>query len=335
MGQAAILLTGGTGYLGRWILRALLRRGRAVRLLARDPKSCEDLAAPGVEVVAGDVTDRASLDRAAKGAASVIHAAAAVSSWEKDATIFDRVNVHGLRASAMAAEAAGAAPFVFVSSVFVLGPTDGITGDESLPVTADREFRTDYERTKTLAEIEARELAHRGLPITTVYPGILYGPGPIRQANLVTGLVLEAASKHLRGLPDGGAHRWCFTPVEDAAEGIVLALERGDKGDRYVLGGENATLRAFFDLVAAKGGPSVPRRSIPHLALAALGAVGEAVARLGGPRPKITRGAAGMFRHDWAYTSRRAERELGWKARPLDRGVEELIAHLRAEGRIP
>lgn len=334
MGQAPILLTGGTGYLGRWILRSLRGRGRTVRLLARDPKACADLAGPDIEIVAGDVTDRASLDAAFVGAAAVIHAAAAVSSWEKDPTIFDRVNVQGLRNCALAAEASGAAPFLFVSSVFVLGPTDGITGDESLPVRADREFHTDYERTKTLAEIEARELAQRGLPLTTVYPGILYGPGPIRQANLVTGLVLEAAAGRLKGLPAGGARRWCFTPVEDAAEGIVLAMERGGRGDRFVLGGENATLRAFFDLVAAKGGPSVPRRSLPHIALAAAGAFGEAFARLGGPRPKITRGAAGMFRHDWAYTSRRAERTLRWKPRPLEQGVTELLDHLRAEGRI-
>jgi farnesol dehydrogenase len=330
--ERPILLTGGTGYLGRWILRALRARGREVRLLAREPAGCGDLAGPGVEVVRGDVTDRASVEAACRGAGAVVHAAATVSSWEKDASLFERVNVEGLRTCALAAQAAGAAPFLFVSSIFVLGPTDGITGDESLPVSAGREFHTDYERTKTLAELEARERAERGLPLVTVYPGVLYGPGPARQANLVTALVLEAAAGRLRGLPGGGARRWCFTPVEDAGEGVARALEAGRPGDRFVLGGENATLREFFDLVAAKGGPSVPRRSIPHAALAAAGLLGEVVARMGGPRPRITRGAAGMFRHDWAFTSRRAERALGWKPRPLPEGVEGLLAFLRAGG---
>ena len=334
MAEKPVLLTGGTGFLGRWILRALLGRGRAVRLLAREPGAGADLAGPGVEVVRGDVTDRGSLDAACRGAGAVIHAAAAVSAWERDASIFERVNVQGLRSCVLAAEGAGAAPFVSVSTIFALGPTDGITGDETLPVRADREFNTDYERTKTLAEIEARELAARGHPIVTVYPGILHGPGPIRQANLVTALVLEAAAGKLPGLPGGGDRRWCFASVEDVAEGTVRALEKAAPGDRFVLGGENATLRELFDLVEAKGGPAVPRKSVPYAALAAAGAAAEMVARFGGPAPKITRGAAGMFRHEWAFSSRRAERALGWKARPLAEGVEALVAHLRAEGHL-
>ncbi len=305
-----------------------------MRLLARDPAACADLAGPGVEVARGDVTDRVSLDAACRGAAAVVHAAAMVSTWEKDASVFERVNVQGLRSCVLAAADAGAAPFLHVSSIFVLGSTDGITGDETLPVSPDREFHTDYERTKTLAEIEARELAARGHPILTVYPGILFGPGPLRQANLVSSLVLEAAAGKLPGLPGGGDRRWCFAPVEDVAEGVALALEKGAPGDRFVLGGENATLRELFDLVAAAGGPEVPRKSVPFAALAAAAAAAELAARFGGPRPKVTRGAAGMFRREWAFSSRRAERALGWKARPLAEGVAGLLAHLRAEGHL-
>jgi farnesol dehydrogenase len=334
MAGGPILLTGGTGYLGRWILRALRERGRAVRLLARDPEACKDLAGPGVAVVRGDVTDRDSLDAACRGIESAVHAAATVSTWEKDREVFDRVNVQGFRSCALAAAQAGAGRILHVSTIFVFGPTDGITGDETLPVRADREFHTDYERTKTLAEIEARELATRGLPLVTVYPGILYGPGPVRQANLVTSLVIDAAAGKLPGLPGGGKRRWCFAPVEDVAEGVVLALDKGKVGERFVLGGENATLRELFDLIESKGGPAVPRKSVPFAALAAVGAAGEFAARFGGPRPKITRGAASMFRHDWAFSSRRAERALGWKARPAADAVAALLVHLRAGGHL-
>ncbi len=329
MADGPVMVTGGTGYLGRWIVRALRAKGRSVRVLARDPGKAADLDA---EVVRGDVTDRASLDAACRGASAVVHAAATVSSWERDRSVFDRVNVGGLKACA---EAAGGVPFVFVSSFFALGPTDGITGDESLPVTADRKFSNDYERTKTLAELEARSHVQRGKPLVTVYPGILYGPGPRREANLVTGLLLEAAAGRLRGLPGGGDRRWCFTFVEDAGEGVARALESGRPGDRFVLGGENATLRAFFDLAAAKGGPVVPRRRIPYAALAAVGAASEMLAGIGGPRPKVTRGAAGIFRREWAYSSAAAERALGWRSRPLAEGVPALIASLRAEGLLP
>ena len=335
MAAGPVLVTGGTGYLGRWIVAALRGRGRSVRVMARDPGAARDLAGPGIEVVRGDVTDRASLDAACAGAAAVVHAAAAVSSWEKDRRVFERVNVQGLRSTAEAAAAAGAAPFVFVSSFFALGPTDGITGDETLPLDPRRRFYNDYERTKTLAEAEARELAGRGRPLITVYPGILYGPGPRREANLVSGLILEAAAGRLRGLPGGGDRRWCFTFVEDAGAGVARALESGRPGDRFVLGGENATLREFFDLVEESGGPTVPHRSIPYAALAAAGTASEWLAGIGGPRPKLTRGAAGIFRREWAYSSRRAERSLGWKSRPLAEGVPLTLSSLRGEGLLP
>jgi farnesol dehydrogenase len=332
--EAPILLTGGTGYLGRWILRALLASGRRVRLLARDPASCRDLEGPGVEAVRGDVTDRGSLDLACRGAGSVIHAAATVSAWEKDDGVFERVNVQGLRNCALAAREAGAAPFVYVSSIFALGPTEGITGDETLPVRADRSFDTEYERTKTLAAVEAEELRERGHPVVTLYPGILFGPGPLRQANLVGALLVEAAAGRLKGLPGGGDRRWCFSYVEDVGAGVALAHAKAAPGDRFLLGGENATLRAFFDLVAEKGGPAVPKRSIPFAALKAAGAASELLAGLGGPRPKVTRGAAAMFKREWAFSSRRAERALGWKARPLAEGVAATLAAMRAGGSI-
>lgn len=335
MTSGPVLLTGGTGYLGRWILRALSARGLPVRLLARDPAAAAGLAGPGVEVVGGDVTDRSSVEASCRGAASVIHAAATVSSWEKDPRTFDRVNVEGLRTVALAAAAAGAAPLVAVSSFFALGPTDGITGDETLAGGADRRFANDYERTKTLAEAEGRALLERGHPVITLYPGVLYGPGPLRESNLVGTLLAEAAAGRLRGLPGGGDRRWCFTFVEDAGEGAVLALLGAAPGDRFVLGGENATLRAFFDRVEECGGPAVPRRTIPHAALSAAGAASELLAGLGGPRPRITRGAAAIFRREWAYSSRRAERALGWRSRGLAEGIPPTLASLRAEGVIP
>ncbi len=334
MPTGPILVTGGTGYLGRHLVAALGRRGPGVRVLARDPARAAGFTGAGVEVVPGDVTDRASLDAACRGVSAVVHAAAMVRSWARDRRAFEAVNVHGLRNAVLAAAGAGARRFLFVSSFFALGPTDGITGDETLPPDPRRRFHNEYERTKTLAEAEARELAAQGHPLVTVYPGVLFGPGVLTEGNLVAGMLVEAAAGRLPGLPGGGDRRWCFTYVEDAAEGAALALERASPGDRLVLGGENATLREFFDLVEACGGPRVPRRSIPYAAASAAGALREFLAALGGPRPKVTRGAVGIFRHEWAYSSRRAERALGWRARPLREGVVATLASLRAEGRI-
>jgi farnesol dehydrogenase len=360
MGEGPVLLTGGTGYLGGWILRALLADGRPVRVLVRDPAKARALEEAGsrasagaasgggrgisptwdggggrVQYAVGDVTDRPSLDAACRGAAAVVHAAALVSAWQKDRSVFERVNVQGLRNAALAAKDAGAAPFVCVSSIFALGPTEGITGDETLPLRPDREFDTEYERTKTRAAVEAAELAERGHPIIALYPGILFGPGPLREANLVGALLLEAAAGKLPGLPGGGDRRWCFAYAEDVGAGVAAALAKGRPGDRFVLGGGNATLREFFDLVEKAGGPAVPRKSIPFAAMAAAGAASELLAGFGGPKPKVTRGAAAMFRREWAFSSRRAERALGWKARPLADGVAATVAWMRTEGHLP
>jgi nucleoside-diphosphate-sugar epimerase len=163
---------------------------------------------------------------------------------------------------------------------------------------------------------------------------VLYGPGPLREANFTAGMIVDAARGRLPGLPGGGGKRWCFTYIADAAEGIVAAWEHGVPGDRFVLAGENHTLREFFDAVAAAGGPKVARRSIPFWTLTAAGALGELVARLGGPRPKVTRGAVSIFRHDWAYDASRARERLRWKSRPLTEGVAETVRSLKDAGQL-
>lgn len=327
-----VLLTGGTGYLGRSIVAALRESGRAVRVLARTPDSHRDLEGPGVELVRGDVTDADSLLRAAEGTRGTIHAAATVTSWERDSSTFDRVNVESLRHVLRAAAAANSGKVVFVSSFFALGPTDGSIGDEESGGAGRREFNNDYERTKSLAEREARAAQESGAPLVIVYPGLLYGPGPLREANFTAGLILDARRGRLPGLPGGGTRRWCFTYVADAAEGCVLALEKGNPGERFLLTGENHTLREFFDAVEAAGGPAVPRRSLPFWLMNLAGWGGEMLARLGGPRPRVTRGAVAIFRHDWAFSSRRAEERLRWRTRSLAEGTAATLASLREAG---
>ncbi|MHC4922523.1 MAG: NAD-dependent epimerase/dehydratase family protein [Planctomycetota bacterium] len=334
MSSDLVLVTGGTGFLGRCIVAALRESGRSLRLMARDPSKAEDLVADGVEVVRGDVTDRASVERAAEGCATAIHAAATVTSWEKDSTTFDRTNVQGLRYVAEAARDAGAGRVVIVSSFFALGPSNGSPVDESTEISSERDFCNDYERTKTLGELESRALVAEGHNIVTVYPGVLYGPGPEREANFVAGLLVEAAAGRLKGLPGGGDRRWSFTSVMDCARGIVLCLDKAATGARYVLGGENATLRAFFDLVEERGGPTVPQRSLPWSVLSAAGGASELLARFGGPRPKITRGAVDIFRRSWACDSSLAERELGWRSAPMSEVVPTVLDDLRSKGRL-
>jgi nucleoside-diphosphate-sugar epimerase len=322
-----VLLTGGTGFLGKNVARALVARGHEVRLLAREGSSLAGL--PAGEIVRGDVTDGASLRRAAEGCGAVLHMAAMVKVWTPEREDFDRVNVAGLGHALAAAEAAGAR-LVYTSSFMALGPTGPGAADESQvhPGTA---FRNDYERTKALADVAAREAAAAGRDVVLLYPGVVYGPGDRTPGNLVVNLLAD----HLRGKFPGvigpGDRLWSYSFVDDVAAGHVAALERGRKGERYILGGENVSMNDFFRLVAEVAGVPPPRRHIPYAAAGTLGWLLYAWAELTGAPPLLTHEVVGVFREHWAYTSAKAEKELGYRITPLAEGLRRTVDWLHAE----
>ncbi len=200
-----ILVTGGTGFLGRRVVSELAPR-HALRLLVRRGSSRERFP-EGVEFVEGDVTDRASLDRAAAGCDAVVHAAALVKILAPRQE-FDRINVGGLENVLAAAEEAGGVERVlYVSSFIALGPTEKAPGgvlDESAE-PRDRAWINDYERTKTLSDRQARRAIAAGAPLTVVYPGVIYGPGEMTEGNIVVRHILDLIHGRLPaliGLPD-------------------------------------------------------------------------------------------------------------------------------------
>jgi farnesol dehydrogenase len=328
-----ILLTGGTGFLGRRIVSELAPR-HALRLLVR-PTASRERFPPGVEFAAGDVTDRASLARAASGCDAVVHAAALVKILAPRAE-YDRINVGGLENVLSVAEEAGSAgKVVYVSSFIALGPTERAAGgvlDETADVS-DRPWINDYERTKALADRRAREAIAQGAPLTVVYPGVIYGPGEMTEGNIVVRHVLDLVHKRLPALIGSPARRWNYVYVEDVARGVGLALERGAPGGRYVLGGENVTLGDFYGLVERLTGVPVPRRRMPDGLAKAAGAMQKAWARLRGTTPQLTPDLVEIYRHDWAYSSARAESELGYRGRSLEEGLAATLSWLQETGR--
>jgi NAD+-dependent farnesol dehydrogenase len=327
-----ILLTGATGFLGRRLAAELAPR-HELRLLVRRGSSRERFP-PGVELAEGDVTDRASLDRAAAGRDAVIHAAALVKILAPREE-FDRVNVGGLDNVLAAAEAAGTVErFVYVSSFMALGPTESAAGgtlDESAEVR-DRAWINDYERTKALADRRARRAIQEGAPVTIVYPGVIYGPGELTEGNIIARHVLDLANRRLPALLGRPERRWNYVFVDDAARGVALALERGRPGSRYVLGGENVTLGEFYAQVERLTGVPVPKLRLPDGVARAAGGAQKAWARLRGARggtPKLTPDLVEVYRHDWAYSSARAESELGYRPRPLAEGLAATVDWLK------
>ena len=308
-----VLVTGGTGYLGRAVVSALRARGHDLVIFAR---TATRSGLPGA-LVDGDIRDRAALERAAAGCDAISHSAALVSIWRRRREDFDEVNVGGLR-NVLAAAAASRIPRVLYTSSFVALPPR----DLKEPILAN-----DYQRTKVLADRVADQAVRDGAPLIRVYPGVVYGPGSFTEGNLVGRLISDHLKHKLPGLV-GPENRWSYAYVDDVAAGHCAALERGRTGAQYALGGENAPQRRVFEIVQRLTGRRPPPR-IPFPAADLLGAAEELRVTLFGGTPLLTRGAVEIFRHDWSLDSSEAIHDLGYTLTPLDTGVARTLESIR------
>jgi NAD+-dependent farnesol dehydrogenase len=322
-----VLLTGATGFLGKSVARRLAAAGHELRLLARARSNLEGL--PPAEIARGDVTDRDSLRRAADGCGAVLHLAALVKTWVPDRTRFEAVNVQGLRHVLEAAREAGAR-LVYTSSFIALGPAGPEPADESLVHPGDR-FRNDYERTKAQADVLARAAAAAGQDVVVLYPGVVYGPGELTDGNLVVKLVMDHSRGRLPAILGPGDRLWSYAYVEDVAEGHRAALERGGAGQRYFLAGDNVDMNGFFATLQETAGLRPPRWHLPYAAATLLGLAQLGWAELTGHPPQLTHREVAVFREHWAYSSAKAERELGYRPRPLREGLRATVDWLREQ----
>ena len=308
-----VLVTGGTGYLGRAIVRALAAAGHTLVVFAR---TASRSGLPG-QLVDGDIRDADAVDRAAAGCDAISHSAALVSIWRRRPQDFDDVNVGGLQNVVSAAQRHRVSRILYTSSFLALPPRD-----VGHPIAAN-----DYQRTKVLADRVADEAVRDGAPIVRVYPGVIYGPGALTEGNLVGRLIADHLHHRLPGVI-GPEHPWSYAYVDDVATGHRAALERGELGGRYVLGGPNAALYDVFAVVRALTGRSRPRR-IPFPIADALAIAEETRVRLFGGLPLVTRGAVEIFRHDWSLDSRASEAALGYTITPLEDGIRRTVESIR------
>jgi farnesol dehydrogenase len=245
---------------------------------------------------------------------------------------FEATNLGGLENALAAARAAGAR-LVYTSSFIALGPSGPGELDASRPHPGQR-FRNPYERTKALADAAARQAATSGEDVVILYPGVVYGPGDMTEGNIVARMIADHLNGRLPGLVGAGDRRWSYAFVDDVAEGHALALEKGRPGERFVLGGENATLERLFELVHEIAGKAPPRLRIPYPLASALGRAQWLWAELTGHPPQLTHGEVFVFREEWACDSTKAVRELGYEWRSLAEGLRETIRWLRATGQV-
>ena len=322
-------VTGGTGFIGSLLVRRLLEAGEKVHLLAREQSDLTGLTGPGVTVFRGDVTDADSLREPARGCRTVYHLAGYARNWAPDPATYTRINVGGLRNAAGAALEAGVECFVFTSTCMTSGPSDGAVMEESTPRQTD-EFLTEYERSKFEAEAEARKLLAHGLPIVTVNPTRVYGPGRLTEGNSVTRMVDMFLRGRFPALLGRGTEVGNYVHVDDVVEVHLRAAERGRPGRKYLAAGENCSLADFFALAAELSGRRPPRWHLPAAAARLFARAQRLKAALFGSYPVITPGWVESFLRDWPYSNRRAVEELGCTFRPLREGLAQTIAWLRS-----
>jgi len=323
-----IFLTGGTGFIGKALLGSLLRDGHPVVALARSPERLPDPLPPGLSVAYGDLSDTDFLAGALKGCEQVYHLAAMARSWHPDPDEFDRTNVAGTRRLFEAAIRAGVEKVVYTSSVMAIGPTDGFTADESTPNAPDP--LSNYQRTKALAEEVVFSYFRKGLPIVTVSPTLVYGPsGDSRRVSFNQFLQEFLLGKPVV-IPGDGTQRLNAVFLADVVSGIRLAMEKGRPGERYILGGENVSVRELALRVNAAAGTKWKIRYVPFWIAKTAGLIESLRAKITGEGPLFTWDSVETYRHSWAYSSEKAIRELGFRPRSLDEGLALTLEGLKA-----
>lgn len=319
------LVTGGCGFLGSSIVKALLARNVKVRVLALDNERTHNLKGLDTEIVRGDILDVEAAQRSVAGVDTVFHAAAMYLAWAPDPTRMYRVNLGGTLNMLEASRRANVERVVYTASIVSLGrPAPGEIGDETTPYEAwDIDFP--YSRSKLLSRDIAEDFAHWGLDVRVVCPGIVLGPGditPTPSGKLIINTLQGGPPVYM----DGGAS---FVDVRDAAEAHVLAAEKGKPGERYIATAHNLTNLEFLQAVNRAAGRKRRYLKIPVSAARAVVSGMEAMAKKTGKEPLLTRSFFEYSLVPSYYKNDKSVRELGATFRPIDDTIRDAIEYFR------
>ena len=325
-------VTGATGFLGSHVARQLLKQGADLRLLVRSTSRTDNIDDLSSERVIGDLRDVASLKRAMDGCEYVFHVAADYRLWSVNGQELYDSNVDGTRNILKAARESGTRRIVYTSSVATMGfGNNGRMANESTPVTLANMIG-DYKRSKFMAEQLVLGAARGGQDVVVVNPTTPIGERDIKPTP--TGrIVLDFLKRRFPAYVDTGLN---LVDVIDCADGHLLAMEKAVPGERYILGGENLTLKQILDKLAAITGIPSPSIRMPYAVAYATGVVDTLVTgKMRQREPRVTLDSVRMGRKRMFVTSAKAERELGWNPAPVDRALRRAVDWFRANGYAP
>lgn len=326
------LVTGANGFIGPNVVRALLERDYAVRALVREGSNLRNLAGLDVELVTGDVRERATLERALEGCDCLFHLAAAYALWTPDPQPIYDINVDGTANALAAARRMGVRRVVYTSSESTIGiARNGCLGSEEMFVEP-AQLAGHYKRSKYLAEQVALRACRDGMEVVVVNPTTPIGRGDIRPTP--TGqIVVDFMNGRMPAYVNTGLN---LVDVEDVAVGHVLALEKGRPGERYILGNRNLTLKEILQALSHITGRPAPRLCLPlWVALGAAYASEFAARRVTGGPPRIPVTGVKVARHFRYFDCSKAVRELGMPQTPIEQALEKAVCWFREHGYAP
>ena len=323
------LVTGATGFIGAAVARELAAAGVALRLLVRPGSDLRNLEPIPGERVEGDLRDPASLRRALKGCEQLYHVAAHYALWARDPSVFYDVNVTGTRQFLEVAAETGVQRIVYTSTIGAIGlPADGGLGTEQTPLTRAH-MAGHYKRSKYLAEQEVLKLASRGLPVVIVNPTAPVGAGDIKPTP--TGqIIVDFMKGRMWAYLDTGMN---LIDVDDVAVGHRLAMERGQVGERYILGHANLSLREIFQMLSRLTGIPAPRLRLSWRAVLPLAHANRWLSDLVTHRPpRIPLEGVRMAKYCMHYDCGKAVRELGLPQTPVEMALQKAVTWFREHG---
>ena len=322
-------VTGATGFLGSHVARVLAEQGAKLRLLVRTTSDLRNIADLNADRVVGDLRDPASIEKSLAGCDALFHVAADYRLWVRDPEQMYRSNVEGTRGLIEAARKHGIRRIVYTSSVATMGfSSNGALADEESPVSLANMIGP-YKRSKFMAEQVAFEAARSGVDVVVVNPTTPIGEGDLKPTP--TGrIVVDFLKRKFPAYVDTGLN---LVDATECARGHIQALEKGRAGERYILGGENLTLKQILDRLAAITGLPSPRVKLPYVFALAAGVVDETVTgRILRREPRATIDAVRMGRKKMFTTSAKAERELGWQPSSVEGALRRSVQWFRAHG---
>jgi dihydroflavonol-4-reductase len=322
-------LTGATGFVGSHVARALAAQGADLRLLVRFSSDLRNIQELQAERVVGDLRDAASLKKAVAGCDVVFHVAADYRLWVRDPEEMYRSNVEGTKAILEAARENKIRRVVYTSSVATMGfQSNGHLANEESPVSLANMIGP-YKRSKFMAEEIAIQAGRSGMDVIVVNPTTPVGERDIKPTP--TGrIVVDFLKKKFPAYVDTGLN---LVDVAECARGHIAALEKGRSGERYILGGENLTLKQILDKLAVITGLPSPKIRVPYVLALATAVVDQVVTgHIRGREPRATIDAVRMGRKKMFVSSGKAERDLGWKIAPVDNALRRAVGWFKANG---